>query len=103
MDAQLFKRPFELKMESRQQPALRQYLHQTLPNRRMGKSAPTLWPLRLPDLTLWYSLLGQCLRTFVDVEPHTTIKELKNKFRQSIQTFDENALDSVYQTIEHCL
>lgn len=83
------------------------FLHQTFPNRWIGRRGPTEWPARSPDLTPVDYFLWGYLKNKIYAEKPNNIDDLKEKIRHEIRNITPEIVDNVQKEfilrLGHCL
>jgi len=78
---------------------VRDYLHDLLPERWIGRRGPVEWPARSPDLTPLDFFLWGFLKTKVYVTAPNSVDELKQSIRREINNITPNMLENVSNNI----
>ena len=82
---------------------VRDFLNETLPNRWIGRSGPTPWPPRSPDITpldffLWGYVKDRVYRT-----PVRDVETLQSRIIEVLATVNEEMLENTWREIEYRL
>ena len=80
---------------------VRDFLNETFPNRWIGKSGPTPWPPRSPDIISLDFFCGVCKRQ--SVQNTSDIKTSQSRILNVLAKVKEEMLENTRREIEYCL
>lgn len=81
--------------------AVRQFLHESLPNRWIGRGGPVSWPSRSPDLTSCDFFLWGFIKSKVYVTTPTTVENMRQRITAAFQEITPDMLTNVEQSFKN--